>query len=778
VTDLARREVRAPTAATVTSTWQSPGLAQMPEWNTEYATTFEYYANVVAFSSIRAIAQDLAQLAFRVGPDPSKPDEYSVTDPLARLMGPEPGSPNEEMSTTTFYEFTVSQLLLSGCFAWELDYAKGTNNIAGIWPLMSRYIRPIVSRDPKYYFSGIEYRIGNKAVQFGRDKALYYWRPSQEDVRQLESKLRPLRLAIGVMVMQDRYDYAFLQNDARPASVIVHEAFANRQDRDAWRENFESEHKGPENAGKPHWIEASEDGASPKDAFNVVSLGLSQADAEFIKRYDQKLRDVVMGFGVPMSRLGDTSARTYSNADKEYEIYRKNVIAPVAREIASFINRRLAPRFGSNVGWFDLRPYEVEERNNKIIKANPVELVKARIITINEARGAFALGPTDGGDRFMTDEELGLLQNGAASMLTASRLVLTEKDPTNLEPGEQPQLPEDPAEIAAEKAAADKQALALAQAKPALPAGKPKPPGGGAGGRSVGPSARETRRAARQDTYRTIDATARATEEEFRHAVTELFSRQRKIALSRLNGKRGRQLLAESRSGVDIGGIFDRNFWKDETRGTFMALFRKIFGNTVGRINAKYGLEVPEDLQAGEMYAAQRAARMAQQITDTTYEVIERELRTGAANGEDLVDLEARVNNAFDRTFAGRPEMIARTEVMSAYNGSVQVIARRAAPTLFVSQEWLATPDMKTRDTHVEADGQVQPVGGVFSVGDALLAYPGDPDGPAEETINCRCALDILTADEQTSYDAQDQTHVFDGSPVDVARGGLEPSVQ
>src|SRR4051812_1211959 len=94
---IAIREFRAPAAATVSTNFQGPGLAQLPDWSVEDAINFQYYANVVIFASVRAIAQDVAQLAFRAGRDPDKPDDYSTTAPLARLLGPEPGSPNEEM---------------------------------------------------------------------------------------------------------------------------------------------------------------------------------------------------------------------------------------------------------------------------------------------------------------------------------------------------------------------------------------------------------------------------------------------------------------------------------------------------------------------------------------------------------------------------------------------------------------------------------------------------------------------------------------------------------
>lgn len=52
---------------------------------------------------------------------------------------------------------------------------------------------------------------------------------------------------------------------------------------------------------------------------------------------------------------------------------------------------------------------------------------------------------------------------------------------------------------------------------------------------------------------------------------------------------------------------------------------------------------------------------------------------------------------------------------------------------------WVTMHDSAVRSLHTHLDGVVRPIGGVFNVGGAKLAYPGEPVGPPEGWIECRC---------------------------------------
>lgn len=54
---------------------------------------------------------------------------------------------------------------------------------------------------------------------------------------------------------------------------------------------------------------------------------------------------------------------------------------------------------------------------------------------------------------------------------------------------------------------------------------------------------------------------------------------------------------------------------------------------------------------------------------------------------------------------------------------------------------WLTMGDGSVRETHRVVDGDTKTIGGTFDVGGYDLHYPGQPVGPPEIWINCRCLL-------------------------------------
>jgi hypothetical protein len=106
-------------------------------------------------------------------------------------------------------------------------------------------------------------------------------------------------------------------------------------------------------------------------------------------------------------------------------------------------------------------------------------------------------------------------------------------------------------------------------------------------------------------------------------------------------------------------------------------------------------------------------------------------------------------------------------------NAAVLAAAARSEDEL--EKTWIATLDGKTRDTHFAADGQRAPLAGTFTVGNAALAFPGDPAGPASEVRNCRCRVGVLAPDEEIPDEVDRHTERLNGrDSVAVNRKGSQ----
>jgi uncharacterized protein with gpF-like domain len=86
-----------------------------------------------------------------------------------------------------------------------------------------------------------------------------------------------------------------------------------------------------------------------------------------------------------------------------------------------------------------------------------------------------------------------------------------------------------------------------------------------------------------------------------------------------------------------------------------------------------------------------------------------------------------------------RANLIARTETHGAANyGAVGAAAETG---LTLRKVWIAAEDERTREEHAAMNGTAVDMGAAFDFGAYSLMYPGDPSGPAEAVINCRCTL-------------------------------------
>lgn len=136
-----------------------------------------------------------------------------------------------------------------------------------------------------------------------------------------------------------------------------------------------------------------------------------------------------------------------------------------------------------------------------------------------------------------------------------------------------------------------------------------------------------------------------------------------------------------------------------------------------------------------------RAKKLAERVGGTTADEVVAVLVASERAGLTITEASRLVARAVygEERVDARATMIARTESAGALSQGSWDQAQEMGD-VYQSKEWLAFSDKETRETHTACMGEGRiPIGQAFSANG--LMFPLDPDGDADEVINCRCVL-------------------------------------
>lgn len=143
-------------------------------------------------------------------------------------------------------------------------------------------------------------------------------------------------------------------------------------------------------------------------------------------------------------------------------------------------------------------------------------------------------------------------------------------------------------------------------------------------------------------------------------------------------------------------------------------------------------------LEEGDSAALTRALR------DKRFDrTVNRAIKDGLALTPKQVD--RMVDRYRERYINYRANVIARSEALAATNAGddemwQQAIDKGIVDPDDVTSTWRTAADERVRDSHSFMNGQVRPFGEPFLSGNGnLLRFPGDPQAPTSDTIQCRC---------------------------------------
>lgn len=127
-------------------------------------------------------------------------------------------------------------------------------------------------------------------------------------------------------------------------------------------------------------------------------------------------------------------------------------------------------------------------------------------------------------------------------------------------------------------------------------------------------------------------------------------------------------------------------------------------------------------------------------ISETTKDYIMKVISKGIDEGWSIDQMVKEIER--EDYLDGRVRRILRTESNRAINKGNELAADKFEYK--TQKRWVAVHDKRTRHAHLDADGQTVEQAGEFDVGGEQLEFPGDPNGSAANTINCRCFSEVV----------------------------------
>lgn len=215
----------------------------------------------------------------------------------------------------------------------------------------------------------------------------------------------------------------------------------------------------------------------------------------------------------------------------------------------------------------------------------------------------------------------------------------------------------------------------------------------------------------------------------------------------------------------------------DPTRpGALQAAVEARIGNYANEIEVTFREGAEEGAQAGRSVAARRypidinfdrvpertmqeleswVTTLSDEVPSTMGDEITRFLQGAQEEGLSVDEIARSLNDdMFDGRLQGwKAKQLARDNTIGPSNAGHHSAFEDAESV--IAEEWLATSDDRTRDTHGDADGQVVPVDGTFLVGGYEARYPGDQRLPVEEATHCRCTVVARFPDEFTASERE-----------------------
>lgn len=204
---------------------------------------------------------------------------------------------------------------------------------------------------------------------------------------------------------------------------------------------------------------------------------------------------------------------------------------------------------------------------------------------------------------------------------------------------------------------------------------------------------------------------------------------------------------------IDAALESQRNEWKKILMSVYVSVIEH-FGNRLMDQLLKTGFGPSESKLVFDPWAdniiqwvSTWAAKKIIGIEDTTKQRIATVIKQGIDANEGTAEIAKRIKDAYADFSRYRSFVIARTEVGAASGFASHASAKQTG--LQIRKQWVSSRDDRVRDSHnvgTGIDGEIREMDELYSNG---CMFPGDPAGPPEEVIQCRCVENYLSQEPE-----------------------------
>lgn len=641
------------------------------------------------YSAVRICSQSGAKIPIVVYRETIRNDDVTQTAAPGHRVAQLLNNPNPNMSRYRLIESAIAFRKLDGNAYWMLVRKTDNGPVDMIIPLRPDLVK--VAKNDTGKIVGYVYTNHSEEMPIEVRDIIHHKQFSATSDTFGQGDLQAARNTILDDMEARIYNFNFWKNSAIPRGGLATEQPVNNNEFTRISKRWYAAHKGSQYS---HRVAILEKG------LKWVDIGMKPTDMDFISRFANNRNEVGSVFGVPPIKMNDHGSGKWNTETQERQFMHDTII-PQLIEITDTIN---------------LNMWKIEGRASIIIE--PIKV-----------KPDFSKNPS------LRRERLEMEKADNESVKYGLRTINEIRQHRNEEPVEWGDTYWKPANLVDVKTGAPGISLVSPSAQEKVSASAPN--------NDVRLITSITPEDVRSAIWAGYWVKQFALERLVQNFTVRLFNVQRDIMLARLAAFDKQQLTATAKRPP-------RSEWEIETILFDLEESIEKTGSKYGKISevmiregGQRGIELAQvastfDQQDPNVtaFVNEHRNRYAKKVNTTTWKNMRGELAKLAKEGASTVDMANSIDTYMSRRRADKFR-IARTETNSALNGGL--IRGYKQSDVVETKLWVNAGDKHVRDSHWLTEVEV-PIDQTFMLDNGVhLNHPGDPAGPVEEIVECRC---------------------------------------